>query len=72
MLSESKASFVEVAKAGGKSEFADLAKGYIYEIDHLQIGMVAPDFTATKLDGTMVSLKSFRGKAVLLNFWATW
>ncbi len=72
MLSESRASFTEVLKAGKKSEFADLAKGYIYEIDHLQIGMVAPDFTATQLDGKKVSLKSFRGKAVLLNFWATW
>jgi len=72
MLSESKASFTEVVKAGAKSDFAEIAKGYIYEIDHLQIGMVAPDFTATTLDGKKVSLKSFRGKAVLLNFWATW
>jgi peroxiredoxin len=30
------------------------------------------DFTLPSLSGTKVSLRSFRGKAVLLNFWATW
>ena len=32
----------------------------------------APDVTLTDLDGKSVSLKSFRGKVVLVNFWATW
>jgi len=32
----------------------------------------APDFTAENLQGENVSLSSFRGKVVLLNFWATW
>lgn len=35
-------------------------------------GQVAPDFTLTSLDGKTLALSSFRGKAVLLNFWATW
>ena len=35
-------------------------------------GMPAPDFTLTSLDGRKVKLSDFRGKAVLLNFWATW
>jgi peroxiredoxin len=35
-------------------------------------GVTAPDFTLVSLDGRKVSLSDFRGKAVLLNFWATW
>lgn len=33
---------------------------------------VAPDFTLTSLDGKEMRLSDLRGKAVLLNFWATW
>jgi len=32
----------------------------------------APDFTALDNNGQAVTLKSFRGKVVLLNFWASW
>jgi thiol-disulfide isomerase/thioredoxin len=32
----------------------------------------APDFTLSDLDGKQVHLSAFRGKAVVLNFWATW
>jgi thiol-disulfide isomerase/thioredoxin len=32
----------------------------------------APDFTLESLDGKSMRLSDFRGKAVLLNFWATW
>lgn len=35
-------------------------------------GVQAPDFELTSLDGRRVKLSDFRGKAVLLNFWATW
>ncbi len=31
-----------------------------------------PDFTRTSLEGKPVRLSSYRGKLVLLNFWATW
>lgn len=34
-------------------------------------GKQAPDFTLQDLDGKPVKLSDFRGKAVLLNFWAT-
>jgi cytochrome c biogenesis protein CcmG/thiol:disulfide interchange protein DsbE len=33
---------------------------------------VAPDFTRADLAGRALSLRSYRGKVVLLNFWATW
>jgi thiol-disulfide isomerase/thioredoxin len=32
----------------------------------------APDFTLQDLGGKKVSLADYRGKAVLINFWATW
>ncbi|MGA2858533.1 MAG: TlpA disulfide reductase family protein [Candidatus Sulfotelmatobacter sp.] len=32
----------------------------------------APDFTLETLDGKSLRLSDLRGKAVLLNFWATW
>lgn len=38
----------------------------------LQIGDSAPDFTLPNLTGQEVSLRDFRGKVVLLNFWASW
>ncbi len=38
----------------------------------LGYGTPAPNFTLQTLDGKDVSLTDFRGKAVLVNFWATW
>jgi peroxiredoxin len=35
-------------------------------------GIEAPDFSLFTLDGQKVKLSDYRGKAVLLNFWATW
>ena len=37
-----------------------------------QAGNVAPDFTRTDLDGKSRVLSAYRGKVILLNFWATW
>jgi thiol-disulfide isomerase/thioredoxin len=36
------------------------------------IGKPAPDFTLEDLSGQKISLASYRGKAVMINFWATW
>ena len=37
-----------------------------------RIGGRAPDFELNSLDGQTISLSDFRGKPVLLNFWASW
>jgi len=42
------------------------------KMKQLSIGSVAPDFTMADTNGAMVSLSSFRGKYVLLDFWASW
>lgn len=34
--------------------------------------IAAPDFVATTLSGESLSLRSLRGRHVLVNFWATW
>ena len=34
--------------------------------------MDAPDFTVQDLDGNAVNLSDFKGKPVVLNFWASW
>lgn len=36
------------------------------------VGNEAPDFTLTLFDGSTVKLSDLKGKAVLLNFWASW
>lgn len=36
------------------------------------LGALAPDFSLTDLEGNTMSLNGFRGRPVLLNFWATW
>lgn len=35
-------------------------------------GKVAPGFTLRSIQGKKVSLANYKGKAVLVNFWATW
>ena len=35
-------------------------------------GKLVPDFSATDLDGNPISLQDYRGKVVLLDFWAVW
>lgn len=40
--------------------------------DRVDIAEMAPDFTLKDLNGKGVSLAQYRGKVVLINFWATW
>jgi peroxiredoxin len=37
-----------------------------------QVGSKAPDVTLTSSDGKQVSISSFKGKYVLVDFWASW
>ena len=37
-----------------------------------RVGKEAPDFVLPSLDGEEIALSDYRGKPVLLNFWATW
>ncbi len=44
----------------------------VYGKDLLSVGTVAPSFTLKDIDGKYVSLSDFRGKQVVLHFWASW
>ena len=50
---------------------ADKARGYLYELDSLNIGQEAPDFSLNDVDGRPFSLSGLRGKVVVLHFWGT-
>jgi peroxiredoxin len=41
-------------------------------VPRLTQSTLAPDFSLESLDGKTLRLSDLRGKAVLLNFWATW
>ena len=43
-------------------------------LDHVELARarMAPAFSVTALDGKQISLDSFAGKVVLIDFWATW
>ena len=60
-----------------RGNFADngAVQSYIKTVDKLKpvsIGHKAPDFTITGLDGKPIKLSDYKGKYVMLDFWASW
>jgi len=55
---------------------ATLLKGFIDEVranvEKLMINEPAPDFYVTDVNGKKVTLADFKGKTIVLDFWATW
>ena len=57
-----------------------IATGYVFyievfkgkEVVAAKVGSTAPDFTLKSLDGTERTLSDYRGKGIVLNFWATY
>ncbi|MDJ0754326.1 MAG: redoxin domain-containing protein [Ardenticatenaceae bacterium] len=44
----------------------------VESIGQIGVGSTAPDFTLVDLDGTPHTLDDFKGRPVIVNFWATW
>ena len=42
------------------------------KLKSVQIGQQAPDFTINSVDGKPIKLSDFKGKYVMLDFWASW
>ena len=64
----------ELARIHEELGNSDLAAEYRKKADPMSalVGKVVPDFSATDLDGKPISLQQYRGKVVLLDFWAVW
>jgi len=54
------------------TEYGKATRAYIEQVKYTSVGSSAPDFTLSDADGKPVSLSSFRGKYVLVDFWASW
>jgi thiol-disulfide isomerase/thioredoxin len=59
-------------KAGRKGTLGEMAKGSLFELRNLQVGMKAPVAESKNLKGDKVSLADYAGKVVILDIWATW
>ncbi len=67
-----RALFEELLRDFPETESGKRARGFLFELDHLQVGMVVPDIEAVDQDGESFKLSDSRGKVVLLVFWGFW
>lgn len=61
--------FADHRKAGYLGALADAE---LFELEHLQVGMVAPEIEGVDEDGVPFKLSDYRGKVVLIDFWGYW
>lgn len=54
------------------AELIPATPGDVPQSQTLLVGKPAPDFVLEDLAGKTVALSSFKGKPLLINFWATW
>jgi peroxiredoxin len=54
-----------------KSKYGDVINQYI-TTTNLKAGSYAPEITGTNLTGQKVKLSDYKGKVILLDFWASW
>ena len=59
-------------KAQNNRLVKDIIDGPIFELEHLQVGSVAPDIEGVDFDGVEFKLSDYRGKVVMLDFWGNW
>lgn len=52
--------------------YKEAAESFLFELDHLQIGMQAPDFETIDENGTKFKLSDYRGKVMVIDFWGNW
>lgn len=64
--------FRSVAAEAPGSPWAERAEGWLYELDHLNVGQPAPEFRAATLGGDTLSSEGLEGRVVVLSFWGTY
>ena len=52
--------------------FAQAEADLIASIEHATVGSTLPEWTGRRLDGTEEPLSAYRGRVLLIDFWATW
>ncbi len=62
--------FGDVEWSGAR--MADMARPHHFQLSKLAISKAAPEIEADDLDGVPFRLTQYRGKVVVLTFWATW
>jgi peroxiredoxin len=70
--SEAIALFASLDKSVQESPLGRVYGEQLNQLARTGIGAIAPDFTQVDAAGKRVSLKDFRGKYVLVDFWASW
>ncbi|MDE0468572.1 MAG: redoxin domain-containing protein [Candidatus Poribacteria bacterium] len=71
---ENRSVFSRLSRIHERLGNAELANQYHLKANPILalIGNTVPDFSTTDLDGNPISLAQYRGKVVLLDFWAVW
>ncbi len=59
---------LSVAPAPAQTKVPELS----HKLTRLSTPVQAPEFVLEDMDGNAHALKDYRGKIVLINFWATW
>lgn len=72
LLSDLMERFKDARPTQGRETYAQLAEGQLFELDYLQVGMLAPDMEALDVDGVKFRLSDFRGKVTIVDFWGNW
>ena len=55
-----------------KKTYAEAVEHRRFELEHLTVGKVAQEIDGADLDGVNFKLSDYRGKVVLIDFWADW
>ena len=63
-------SFGDVETADGSMR--QVAENGLFVMRHLSVGKMAPDITGEDINGQRFKLSGYRGKVVMLSFWAHW
>jgi serine/threonine protein kinase/thiol-disulfide isomerase/thioredoxin len=58
--------------ASGNSTLGEVAKAKLYWLRHLTVGRAAPEIEGVDFQGKKFKLSDYRGKVILLDFWANW
>ncbi|MCD7850602.1 MAG: AhpC/TSA family protein [Parabacteroides sp.] len=71
-LDDLKATRARISPALADCPYVKDLDGIIKQLENVQIGKTALEFSLPDTAGVSVSLSDFRGKYVLLDFWASW